>query len=53
VSDTALPNENNGIPFDLTVAESEDLAVLGTETDGSSSSATFIIRIDETQRQGR
>jgi hypothetical protein len=53
VSDTALPNENNGIPFDLVVAESEDLAVLGTETAGNGSSATFIIRIDETQSAGR
>jgi hypothetical protein len=49
LSDTALPDEDNGIPFDLVVAESEDLAVLGTETAGNSSSATFVIRIDETQ----
>jgi len=47
VSDTALADENNGIPFDVVVGESEDLAVLGTETDGSSSSAQFIIRVDE------
>jgi hypothetical protein len=53
VADTALPDPDNGIPFDLTVAESEDLAVLGTETAGNSSSATFIIRVDETQSAGR
>jgi len=47
VSDTALADENNGIPFDVVVGESEDLAVLGTETDGSSSSAQFIVRVDE------
>jgi len=52
VDDTALPDEDNGLPFDLTVAESEDLAVLGTETDGSASSATFIIRVDEVQGPG-
>jgi len=47
VSDTALADENNGIPFDVVVGESEDLAVLGTETAGNSSSAQFIIRVDE------
>jgi len=49
VDDTALADENNGLPFDLTVGESEDLAVLATETAGNSSSATFVIRIDEVQ----
>jgi len=49
VDDTALADENNGLPFDLTVGESEDLAVLATETGGTSSSATFVIRIDEVQ----
>jgi len=47
IDDTAIPDENNGIPFDVVVGESEDLAVLGTETAGSSSSAQFIIRVDE------
>lgn len=48
VADTAIADENNGLPFDITVGESEDLAVLGTETDSSASSAQFIIRVDET-----
>jgi hypothetical protein len=47
VPDTALPDENNGIPFDVVVGESEDLSVLGTETAGNTSSATFVIRVDE------
>jgi len=49
VPDTALADEDNGLPFDLTVGESEDLAVLATETAGNSSSATFIVRVDEIQ----
>jgi hypothetical protein len=48
ISDVALADEDNGIPFDVVVGESEDLAVLGTETAGNSSSAQFIIRVDET-----
>jgi hypothetical protein len=51
VSDTAIADENNGIPFEVVVGESEDLAVLGTETSGNASSAQFIIRVDETGRQ--
>jgi hypothetical protein len=50
VSDTAIADENNGIPFDVTVGESEDLAILATETAGNSSSAQFIVRVDETTR---
>jgi len=52
VPDTALADENNGLPFDLTVGESEDLSVLATETAGNSSSATFVVRVDEVQRSG-
>lgn len=48
VADTAIADENNGLPFSVTVGESEDLAVLGTETAGNSSSAEFIIRVNET-----
>jgi len=48
VPDTALADENNGLPVDLTVAESEDLSVLATEEGGSTSSATVIVRVDET-----
>jgi len=48
VSDTALADENNGLPFDVVVGESEDLAVLATSSAGTSSSAQFIIRVDET-----
>jgi hypothetical protein len=50
VADTAIADENNGIPFDVVVGESEDLAILATETNGDSSSAQFIIRVDETTR---
>jgi hypothetical protein len=48
VADTALADENNGLPFDVVVGESEDLAILATETAGTTSSAQFIIRVDET-----
>jgi len=44
---TAIPDEDNGLPFDLVVGESEDLAVLATETAGNSSTATFVVVVDE------
>jgi hypothetical protein len=47
VSDTALADENNGLPFDLVIGESEDLAVLATETASSASTATFVVVVDE------
>lgn len=43
-----LADEDNGIPFGLTVGESEDLAILATETNGNTPTARFYVRVDET-----
>jgi hypothetical protein len=43
-----LPDENNGISFDLRVGESEDLAILASEVGGNTPTVNFIVRVDET-----
>lgn len=43
-----IADEDNGIPFDLTVGASEDLALLGTNGTTSSVTARFYVRVDET-----
>jgi hypothetical protein len=44
----SIADEDNGIPFDITVGESEDLAILATETAGNAQTGVFIVRVDET-----
>jgi hypothetical protein len=44
-----IADEDNGIPFNLSVGESEDLAILASETNGDTPTARFYIRVDETQ----
>jgi len=43
-----IADEDNGIPFDLTVGESQDLAVLASDTNSQQDTARFYIRVDET-----
>lgn len=43
-----LADEDNGIPFELTVGESEDLSILATDGNSSSDTARFYVRVDET-----
>lgn len=42
-----LADEDNGLPFELTVSESEDLAILGSDPGGNSPTATFFVVVDE------
>jgi len=42
-----LPDENNGIPFDLTVGSSEELTILGSENNGNTPNGVVVIRVDE------
>jgi len=44
-----LADEDNGLPFNLTVGESEDLAVLGSDPGGNNPTATFFIVVEETR----
>jgi len=48
IAGNRLADEDNGLPFNLTVAESEDLAVLGSDPDGNTPTATFYIVVEET-----
>jgi hypothetical protein len=43
-----LADEDNGVPFDITVGESEDLAILATDLNSTQDTARFYIRVDET-----
>jgi len=43
-----LADEDNGIPFDLVVGESEDLAILATDENSTQNTARFYVRVDET-----
>jgi len=45
-----IADEDNGLPFNLTVGESEDLAILGSDPDGNSPTATFYVVVEETGR---
>jgi hypothetical protein len=42
-----IADEDNGVPFDLTVGESEDLAILATDTNSQQDTARFYVRVDE------
>jgi hypothetical protein len=42
-----LADEDNGIPFDVTVGESEDLAILATDLNSTQDTARFYVRVDE------
>jgi hypothetical protein len=42
-----LADEDNGVPFSITVGESEDLAILATDLNSSQDTARFYIRVDE------
>lgn len=43
-----LADEDNGLPFDVTVGESEDLAILATDENSTQDTARFYVRVDET-----
>jgi hypothetical protein len=43
-----LADQDNGIPFNVVVGESQDLAILATDTDSSQDTARFYVRVDET-----
>jgi len=45
-----MADEDNGIPFDITIGESEDLAILATDLNSTSNTARFYVRVDETGR---
>jgi len=45
-----LADEDNGIPFSITVGESEDLTVLASNSNSSDETARFYVRVDETGR---
>lgn len=40
-------DEDNGVPFELRVGESEDLAILATDLNSAQDTARFYIRVDE------
>lgn len=42
-----MADEDNGLPFDLTVGASEDLAILASDLNSSQDTARFYIRVDE------
>lgn len=42
-----LADEDNGIPFQVTVGESEDLAILATDTNSTQDTARFYARVEE------
>jgi len=43
-----LADEDNGIPFNVVVGESQDLAILATDTNSSQDTARFYVRVEET-----
>jgi len=43
-----LADENNGIPFSVVVGESQDLAILATDTNSAQDTARFYVRVEET-----
>lgn len=43
-----IADEDNGLPFNLTVGESEDLAILGSDPGGNNPDATFFVVVEET-----
>lgn len=43
-----LADEDNGLPFNLVVGESEDLAILGSDPGGNNPTATFFVVVEET-----
>lgn len=43
-----LADEDNGIPFSITVGESEDLTILASDENSTQDTARFYIRVDET-----
>lgn len=43
-----LPDEDNGVPFNVEVGPSEDLAVLGTDLNSTDNEGRFYIRVEET-----
>lgn len=45
-----IADEDNGIPFDVTVGESEDLAILATDENSTQDTARFYVRVDEQSR---
>lgn len=42
-----LADRNNGLPFDLTVGENQDLSILASDENGSADTATFYVVVDE------
>lgn len=43
-----IADEDNGLPFNLVVGESEDLAILGSDPGGNTPTATFFVVVEET-----
>jgi hypothetical protein len=43
-----FPTESEGLPFDVSIGESEDLAILATDENSSQDTARFYVRVDET-----
>lgn len=43
-----IADEDNGLPFDLTVGESEDLTIQGSDPGGNNPTATFFVVVEET-----
>jgi hypothetical protein len=43
-----LADEDNGIPFNVVVGESQDLAILATDTNSAQDTARFYVRVEET-----
>jgi len=42
-----LADEDNGLPFDVTVGESEGLAILASDGNSTQNTARFYVRVDE------
>lgn len=42
-----LADEDNGLPFDITVGESEDLVILASDENSTADTARFYVRVDE------
>lgn len=43
-----LADEDNGLPFNLTIGESEDLQIQGSDPGGNNPTATFFVVVEET-----
>jgi len=43
-----LANQDNGIPFNVVVGESQDLAILATDENSAQDTARFYVRVEET-----